>query len=162
MHYSICMFMPFWAHACPRHAVCCMPFMHVPMPDMPDMRAQVSARRFAARRCHPRRPGAGRRFRYCSLPCTTPPMHNASHLHPPLPACEFVCICPTPHALPAQLHPPQPRHICAVRNLTLCAPSGCRKIFCTSGGAFELCGTANAQVRTYFCAPIFIVPATAF
>ena len=34
-------------------------------------------------------------------------MQTASHLPPTPAACELLAICPTPHALPAQLHTPQ-------------------------------------------------------
>ena len=137
-----------------------MPSMHVLMPDMSDMHAQVSARRFAARRCHPRRPEGRQRIRYCSLPCTTPPMHAASHLPPTPAACELLAICPTPHALLAQLHTPRGQGSCAV--ISHCVPPpGCRAFFAASRDAVESGAHAQGQVRTYFCAPIFIVAACA-
>ena len=50
--------------------------MHMPIPDMPALRVQISVSRVVARRCHLRHPGAGRRIRCPSHPYTTPPMHN--------------------------------------------------------------------------------------
>ena len=81
-HYSISAYMPFCTHICSLHAVCCMPSMHMPIPDMPALRAQVSVSRVAARRCHLRHPGAGRRIRCRSHPYTTPPMHTTPYCCP--------------------------------------------------------------------------------
>ena len=141
--------MPFCTHTCPRHAVCCMPSMHMIMPDMPDMRAQVLVRTFAARRSHPRRPGAGQRIRYRSHPCTTPPMHTASHLPHPRPACNSCRICTTSHALPAQLHCPHARFSCAV--FSHCVPlQSLRQFSARQGGQLR-----RAQRREHRCAHIF-------
>ena len=81
-HDSIFTFMPFSPHTCSWHAVCCMPPMHMPIPHMPALRAQVSVSRVAARRCHLRHPGAGRRIRCRSHPYTTPPMHTTPYCCP--------------------------------------------------------------------------------
>ena len=53
-------------------------------------------------------------IRHRNLPFTTPLIQTASCLPPTSPACESLHICPTPHALPAQLHPPRAPGICAV------------------------------------------------
>ena len=46
--------------------------------------------------------------------------------------------------------------------LTLCAPPEPHTIFAVSRGAVEPGAAAHSQVRTYFCAPIFIVAAWHF
>ena len=122
------------------------------MPDMPDMRAQVSARRFAARRSHPRRPRAGQQIRCRNLPCITPLIHTAPHLPPTPAACELLAICPTPHALPAQLHTP-PAH-CMCTAISQCVPPQVAAHFSQHPGT----QLSRARTPKGRCAPIFAGP----
>ena len=118
------------------------------MPDMSALHAQVSARKFAARRSHPRRPRAGQQIRCRNLPCITPLIHTAPHLPPTPAACELLAICPTPHALPAQLHTP-PAH-CMCTAISQCVPPQVAAYFSQHPGTQG----SRARQQTHRCAHI--------
>ena len=95
-----------------------------------------------------------------------PPLHYTTH-------AQCFTLAPPPPCMRILLHlhrTARPSHSAACPTgtaqmhciLTLCAPPGCRTFFAVSRGAVESGAQGCTRVRTYFCAPIFIVAAWHF